>query len=377
MSARIVAFAVAILGSVLLRIECVPFVSGDMWRYNLRWFGHLKTLGHAGLRHPFTNYTPAYEVLLLAATHLSPPLSAVAATKFVSICGDYVCAVLLYGIVRLRFPMGWRPAAAMLAHLYSPTVLLNSAYWGQTDSLYAAGILACLYLLCSGRTGPAMASFGVALAVKQQALFFAPALLLLLLRKELPLRHALVPLAVLAASMVPVWLVGRPLMQPLEVYVRQASTYRAPTLGFPNFYSWVHTIPLAIALAIATASVVAFLLVLRRHDPPRTVSSLALTGLLSVLLMPMVLPRMHERYWYLADVISVACAFLVPRCAIVAVLTVGCSLCAYAPVLFRCRLVSTPYLALVTPIPLLLAADELRRLVTRRPTDTAQLSGPR
>ena len=58
--------------------------------------------------------------------------------------------------------------------------MLNSAAWGQCDSIYAAFCLGSLYFLLRGRTWWACVFFGLALSFKLQAIFFLPALLIVL-----------------------------------------------------------------------------------------------------------------------------------------------------------------------------------------------------
>ena len=58
---------------------------------------------------------------------------------------DVICAYLAYKLVRLRRPQGPLPAAAFGVVLFAPTVVANSSYWGQVDSEWTAGLLACVY----------------------------------------------------------------------------------------------------------------------------------------------------------------------------------------------------------------------------------------
>ena len=50
--------------------------------------------------------------------------------------------------------------------------------------------------------------------------------------------------------------------------------------------------------------------------------------------MPFVTPKMHERYFYPADVITILYAFYFPRFFYVPLLTIGASLFAYLPFLY-------------------------------------------
>ena len=78
---------------------------------------------------------------------------------------------------------------------------------------------------------------------------------------------------------------------------------------------------------------------------------------LFLFVVPFLLPQMHERYFYPAEVFSLLVAFAIPRFAWIAVSAQLVALFAYAPFLFRTRPgVATP------PIPLTLVA--VAQLVT-------------
>ena len=64
-----------------------------------------------------------------------------------------------------------------------------------------------------------------------------------------------------------------------------------------------------------------------------------------VLAVPFLLPQMHERYFYLADVLSIVMAFFVRRYWPVAILVSLCSLLSYAPFLWGSTPVALPLVA--------------------------------
>jgi Gpi18-like mannosyltransferase len=71
-------------------------------------------------------------------------------------------------------------------------VLFNSAAWGQCDGIYTCFIIMSLFYLLRERDILSMAMFGMAFAVKLQAVFFAPFVLVMLLQvrsEEKRLRH--------------------------------------------------------------------------------------------------------------------------------------------------------------------------------------------
>jgi Gpi18-like mannosyltransferase len=71
------------------------------------------------------------------------------------------------------------------------------------------------------------------------------------------------------------------------------------------------------------------------------------TAAFSLLLVPFVLPHMHERYFYAADMLTIVLAFFRPRWAFVAVLVQVVSFLSYWPFLFGHEAVPLATLAMV------------------------------
>jgi Gpi18-like mannosyltransferase len=122
----------------------------------------------------FSSYPPLYLSMLSLATWL--PLPKLYAIKAISLVFDYVAAFLVFQIVRQRFPHSPYPLVAGTVVLFLPTVFLNSAVWGQCDVIYTSALLATVLAFLKGRTGWALAAFGIACALKPQAIFLAPLL---------------------------------------------------------------------------------------------------------------------------------------------------------------------------------------------------------
>ena len=82
-------------------------------------------------------------------------------------------------------------------------------------------------------------------------------------------------------------------------------------------------------------------------------------ALVFVLAIPFLLPEMHERYFYLADVISIIAAFYFPRTFYIAVGVQLCSLLSYAPYMLNKPIVSLPYVAVVVLVLVVIATVDL------------------
>ena len=81
-------------------------------------------------------------------------------------------------------------------------------------------------------------------------------------------------------------------------------------------------------------------------------------ALVFALAIPFFLPEMHERYFYLADVLSIIYAFYFPRYFFVAVIMQLCSLLSYAPYFLQSSIVNLAYVAFaVLVITVITTAD--------------------
>jgi Gpi18-like mannosyltransferase len=219
-------------------------------------------------------------------------------------------------------------------------VVLNSAAWGQCDAIYAAFLLAGIGAQLRGHSGVAVLLAGCAFAVKLQAVFIAPWFVVLTLRRQLPVRTwLLAPLPYLAA-VAPSWLLGRPFGELLMIYPDQADTYGQLTLHAPSVYAWLPLPDSFGRYGVAIGAVILGLAMLacwRRtgRDAEATVAM----ALFFVILVPWVLPHMHERYFYPADALSIAYAAGRPRMVLVPLLVVSASVFSYLPFLFGVELV--------------------------------------
>jgi hypothetical protein len=218
---------------------------------------------------------------------------------------------------------------------------MNSGVWGQCDSLYTAGCLACVLYLIKGRAWPASAWFGVALAFKLQAIFLLPVLIAVLIINRHRLLALTAAVATFLACLVPALIAGRSLASQLMVYPLQVTDSSgiggtvgrgAPPGGarggghftLTDGYSFTHNAPTPYAwlppdaavgwkwagLALAGAVILTigcWLLAGGRRLPGRGILFVAATASLVV---PLLLPEMHERYFYLAEVLLVLAAFV-------------------------------------------------------------------
>jgi len=230
--------------SAIIRWYCVPFVSEDMHKYLIPWFSELKADGgFFALGKSIGNYNLAYLTLLAFGTYL--PLPAITVIKVFSIIFDYAvagaCVYLLYVLSKPRTHLLY--GAVFILALLSPETILNSAVWGQCDSIYTTFCLLALSFLIQHRMSSAFSLFGLALAFKLQGIFFLPLFIIVWLTdNRCKLKHFLLIPAMMILSGLPAICMGHPLRDVFSIYGIQIGLMRVMTAGCPNLYSFAPNI---------------------------------------------------------------------------------------------------------------------------------------
>ncbi len=302
--------------AALLYLLSTPFVSGDMREHLIPWTRYLVEHGRfAALADGFADYTPPYLYLLALTSNATALLGPVGVIKLLSILATLFLAWTLRTVLAPCVPARTATNAALLA-LLLPTVIANGPIWGQCDALYGGCVLLAVAGFMRNRPAAAMAAVGLAIAFKLQGVFIAPLVLAMLLSRRAPLWTVLIPPLVYAAAMMPAWLAGRPAHDLAMIYLAQGHSYHDLARSVPNIWQILRalvTIPyqagVIVGLVAAAMAVVWLAWRARCHlDAPVDVLLLALTG---AVLVPYLLPKMHNRYFFTADLL--AFAYLVVR----------------------------------------------------------------
>ncbi|WP_433296816.1 glycosyltransferase 87 family protein [Actinoplanes sp. CA-030573] len=366
--------AEALLVVALITLAVAARVAGWRWRTPdmdifLAWSRQLRHVeGGRQIGAEVGNYNAPFVYLLVVLTHLPGPLMIKLKATFVLF--DVVLAFFAYRIVGLRFAGFRRPMAAALVVVLLPTVVINASLWGQMDAMWAAFAVGAVYFLRLERHGPAVAMCAVSLAVKPQGIFLFPLLLLLALAGRLRWRTVLTAPAVLLALDLPALIAGRDPVELFTIYGldRQGSHVATLTVNAPSVYAFIAGAPNAGPLRIlgylfaATAILLlSYILIFREIE-------VLSAATLFALLVPFTLPGMHERYFFLADVLTVILAFHHRRLWPVPLLVQAASLLSYER-----YLLGAPAVPLVVPATLMAAALVM---VARHTAATATVSRP-
>ena len=339
-----------------------PKQSGDYRDFLKPWYDQIQALGgFSAIGVPIGNYLVSYIYIIAALTYL--PINSLYAIKAVSVLGDILLAAFGGKIVKKVTGSETKGLAAYGAVLFLPTVVLNSAAWAQCDSLYTAFLLGCVYYLLCQKPSQAMICFAIAFVFKLQAVFLAPFLLLMWGKGNLRFRHFFWVPGIYLLTILPAMLMGRPFSDLILVYFKQAGTYHSLSLLAPNLYAFLsndnsglYSLLGILFFAFFTCTVV-FLLCRKGFSPNK--EYILLFALFSVLMTPFLLPHMHERYFYPADVFSVLYAFCLPRRLYYPVLIVPCSFLVVCRYLYSWKWINPALLSLFLLAAFLLLCREV------------------
>ena len=275
----------------------------------------------------FCDYLPGYLYLLWPIGGLMNLLGVVEMNATARVLVKLMPMLADLGIVVLLWRMAQKPlqatGALLVAALYafSPAVLIDSAVWGQVDSLLALGLVATVALVQRKNWRAALPVFALTFLCKPQALLAAPvgvaALAADILREKTPsarrkiIAHAAQGLGIAVAGMVLlllpfVW--GKPVTWTFEKILETLSSYPYATLNTANLYyllgaNWVGLEASFLGISYGTFGTVMMVLCVAgvlvlywtRRDAPE---ALPLCGALLYTALYLLGVKMHERYLY-------------------------------------------------------------------------------
>ncbi|MBQ4266509.1 MAG: DUF2029 domain-containing protein [Clostridia bacterium] len=365
--------------TMIARVSMLDFVTADYVSFLSGWVNMFHEGGFGLLAQNVGDYNLLYQYILLLISKSS--LHDLYLIKYVTVIFDYLLALAMmraagcYGGEKAKLPV-------FLLMMILPTTLLDGACWGQCDSVYIFLIIMSLYFLETDRPMRSAVFLSVAFAFKLQTIFFFPVVLLGLIHKKYDFRHALAFFAAYVVTMIPALIAGRTFLDAVSVYANQSMgqyydrlSYNAPNLYlfFPMMefassqeFTWMRSIAgidskglngylnpdlfpdlqhaaLYACVVLTLIAVVYWLIHYKEITPDMTLE----LALFFAIFLPFVMPKIHERYFYLADMLSILYAVKFARRRFMPLLVVGASLMSYVPYLMRQRPIDERVLALM------------------------------
>ena len=300
-------FAIIFIG-IVCKIILLSVKTGDFVGFLEPWIDFIKSHGYfSSLKYGFYDYTPSYIYILIAIAKIGfNPLYSV---KIVSILFEYLASFFVGKIAFQKEKNNLVIWISLAIIPILPSILLNSSYLSQCDSIYAAFVLGSIYFIILKKQFLSVLFLAIAFAFKMQTAFILPFFFVIMLRGNIRWYYFFLIPIVFSLSIAPTWLYGRPFIDLIKVYIAQTDRYRFLTLNFPNIYIWISNnyyesakmvgIILTFVLTVFTGFWLSKKQIIFSYE---TWIRLAF---LSSIVVPFILPGMHERYMYLGDVLGV------------------------------------------------------------------------
>ena len=293
---------------IILKIILLPVKTGDFIGFIEPWIEFIKTHDYfLSLKYGFYDYTPSYIYILVIIAKIG--LNPLYSVKIISIIFEYLAAFIIGKIAFQKYKNNQVIWIALVVIPLIPSVILNSSYLSQCDSIYATFVLLSIYFILKNKQFVSVLFLGIAFAFKMQTAIILPFFFVLMLRGKINWYYFLLIPVVFILSVIPAWSLGRSISELINVYASQTNHYQFLTLNFPNLYIWIsndYYEPVKLAGMIFTVLVtLATGYLLSKNKYSFTFEIWIKLAFLYAIVIPFILPGMHERYMYLGDVLGV------------------------------------------------------------------------
>lgn len=333
-TAPIVAAVVLTALALVLRALVFGYETLDYQNFLTRWVDFFRQRGGwRALSEPVGNYNIPYLYFMALFSY-----SSVKDLYLIKLLSTVFDVLLAYSAMRLvsRWQKSvWLRLGCFFTVLLWPTVFLNSAVWAQCDSIYVALALLGIDLALDDRPVLAMTCMALSFGFKLQAVFILPVCAVLWMQGKFRWYHFLVFPAVYVLMVLPAVIIGRPFMDTVLLYFGQTGSIGTGlNYNSPSVFALIRGV--ADTDAASKAGIVgafAYMLAVLGvcfigHRRLNDQAVFAAAVLLAVGI-PFLLPHMHDRYFYAADILTLALAFAFPVYSPAALLTEFASLLGY------------------------------------------------
>lgn len=308
---RILFLVIISILAVVIRISVIKFRSHDYENYLAKWIEQIKQMGgFRSLKYIIGDYNVPYIVFLTILSYI--PISPLIFIKAFSIIFDFICAIyaskLVYSIVNKGETSKILSDICYALILFLPTVFINSSIWGQCDIIYVTFIIMSLYYLNKNRVFLSFVLLGVSFAFKLQFIFILPLYVLYYFKKKnISLLHFLLIPIVNIIMCLPAIIMGKSIKDCILIYFNQVSEYPKIVMGYPNLYNifvefFDSQSMVLVILTVIIIGILLYYILSKKIDLDKNIIRI---GLMFSAIMVFFLPRMHERYGFLPEVLAV------------------------------------------------------------------------
>lgn len=327
-----------------LRYLPIDFISDDMQRFLIPWFQEIKVNGgFAALSLQVGDYGLLYQTIIAAFSYSN--INPVYLYKALSILFDVLLASsVAYFISKADTgnfnlsELGYIIPISYGCVLLLPTVIMNSAFWGQCDSIYTLFLLWSLWFLYKEKYGLSLLMLGCSFAFKLQCILLMPLFVLFCFCKRFSFLKFLITVFTFWFSGIVAFVYGRGLLAGFSVYLFQVGEYKRMWMNVPSFwfffdadYERCHVFAICLTFMILSFFL---LFLLKKNIPITSFKQIIAVALLIEWTCIIFLPAMHERYTYVMDILVLLLAFSDKNFIKYALIAIGTSCITYNTYLF-------------------------------------------
>lgn len=292
---------------LFIRFENKYFESEDYLIYLSNWYMEIKNGGGLlALKQQVGNYPAVYQALIALFSYL--PISPLYAYKGISVIFDYLLAFEAYRFVKDSCGEKLKATLSYAIIILSPIVIMNSATWGQCDSIYTFFLICTLHKLHQKKCLSAFVYYGLAFAFKMQSIFLLPYILYLYIKEEdfSLIYFLLIPL-VIYITYIPAFLFGRSLLDPFANYLYLAEFSNDLCMNVSNLWSigngdYMSMQYVAMGITLLALGGVLLYILEKKVSIKEYHLELAAWSIWTCVLF---LPAMHDRYFYPLEIILI------------------------------------------------------------------------
>ena len=300
-------YATIFLISVLFRIFFINIKSGDYLFFLSNWWNKIIDYGgFNSLKYTIGDYPDSYMFLLCIGASITK--NSLIFIKVLSTIFDILIFLFGYKIIKHFSKEGANKYSWILILL--PGILVNSAILSQCDSIYTAFVLAFIYNILKNHNKLALSFLGIAISFKIQSLFIAPVILYLIATKKIKIYDLFFIILGFILPFIPTILIGKGLIENIKILMFQTSEYNYFVKSCPNIYSLFLlnykqiNIFLKYSLAIIVGIIAIFISLHKYKDGYNDTTFIYKSFLISTIVV-FLLPSMHDRYFYLANILGI------------------------------------------------------------------------
>jgi len=321
----IVFFLIVTLLAIIVRYIGRDVISQDMELAFLPWFVTMKNGGGLNaLNKQVGDYSLLYQTIVACLTYIDA--NPVYLYKIISVLFDFLIAFsVLYfsvncfvGSSNAKVNKKRNLCLSYACVILLPTMVMNSAYWGQCDSLYTFFLLWSIWFLYKESYPLSFFALGCSLAFKLQAILLLPLFVYAYFSKRnIHLFNIIIAAITFWLSGIVVYICRQNLFANIEIYSNQVTMFKRMWMNVPSFWFFItvdynkfYLVAIGLTLLILG---IGLLLVINGRKKMNTFEQIIELAVFIEWTCIIFLPAMHDRYTYVLDLLLLILAIVVGR----------------------------------------------------------------